>query len=133
VHQKPSECDHSSVGRFVRFQNIKKASPATDVNATALGIDEKVIGIAAGLRGRDELTIGHGEDTELGRSPKNHEDLPTNVVQGHRKIGASIGQRPFCDLRLRDSVHDGDAAGIGHFDEDLACIGVDLETFGMCL
>src|SRR4051794_12762671 len=45
-----------------------------------------------------------------------------SVVQGHRKIGTSIGQRPFSDLFLRDAIHDGDAAGSGHVDEDLACI-----------
>src|SRR5258706_15318376 len=103
---------------FVRLKNIKKASPATDVNATALGIDEQVIGIAAGLRGRDALTIRHGKDAELGRSPKDHKDLATNVVQSHRKIGALIGQRPFCDLLLRDAVDDGDTMSVGHVDED---------------
>ena len=57
----------------------------------------------------------------------------TNMVQGHRKIGSPISQRPFSDLFLRDTVDDGDAVRIRHVDEDLACIGVDLETFGMRL
>jgi hypothetical protein len=32
-------------------------------------------------------------------------------------------------LLLRDAVDDRDAARVGHIDEDLALIGVDLETF----
>src|SRR6266849_4744929 len=122
-----------SIRRFSRFQNIKEASPATDVNARALGINEQVIGIAAGLGGRDRLAVRHGEDAELGRSPKDHEDLATNVVQGHREICTPIGQRPFSDLLLRNAVHNRDAASIGHVDEDLAGIGIDLETFGVRL
>src|SRR5216684_4486321 len=86
-----------SIRRFFRFQNIKETSPATDVNACALGIDEQVIGIAAGFGGCNRLAVRHGEDAELGRSPKDHEDLATNVVQGHRKIRTPVGQRPFSD------------------------------------
>src|SRR5216683_1635461 len=122
-----------SIRRFSRFQNIKETSPATDVNARALGINEQVIGIAAGLGGRDRLAVRHGEDAELGRSPKDHEDLATHVVQGHRKIRTPVGQRPFSDLLLRNAVHDRDAASIGHIDENLAGIGIDLETFGVRL
>src|SRR6267378_3764650 len=70
-----------SIRRFFRFQNIKETSPATDVNARALGINEQVIGIAAGFDGRDRLAVRHGEHTELGGSPKDHEDLAMNVVQ----------------------------------------------------
>src|SRR6266851_4884857 len=115
-------CD-PSIRRFFRFQNIKEASPATDVNARALGINEQVIGIAAGFGGRDRPAVRHGEDAELGTSPKDHEDLATNVVQGHREICTPIGQRPFSDLLLRNAVHDRDAASIGHVDEDLAVSG----------
>src|SRR6267142_7006721 len=93
-----------SIRCFFRFQNVKEASPATDVNARALGINEQVVGIAAGLGGRDWLAVCHGEDAELGGSPKNHEHPATSVVQGHRKICAPIGQRPFSDLLLRNAV-----------------------------
>src|SRR5450759_2781755 len=88
------------IRRFFRFQDIKEASPATDVNARALGIDKQVIGIAAGFGGRDPLAVRYGEDAERSRSPKDHEDLAPNVVQGHRKICIPIGQRPFSDLLL---------------------------------
>jgi hypothetical protein len=72
-----------------------------------------------------------GEDAERGGRPKDHEELAPNVVEGHRKICAAIGQRPLFDLLLRDAVHDRDAAGTRHVDEDLGRIGVDLEAFGM--
>jgi hypothetical protein len=119
----------SSIPPFLLFQNINEASPATDVDACALSVDEQVIGIAAGFGSRDRLAVRHGEDAEVRGSPKDYEDLAANWVQGHRKIGAPIGQRPFSDLLLRDAVDDRDAARVGHIDEDLALIGVDLETF----
>src|SRR5229473_5541470 len=122
-----------SISRFSCFQNIKKAIATTHVNAAALGIDEQVIGITAGLGGRDPLAVRYGKDAERGRSPKDHEDLAPNVVQGHRKICTPIGQRPFSDLLLRDPVHDRDAAGTWNVDEDLAGVRVNLEGFGMRL
>src|ERR1700688_478767 len=44
-----SDTRYPSVRRFFHFQNIEKASPATDVNERALGINEEVIGIPAGF------------------------------------------------------------------------------------
>ena len=122
-----------SIRRFFRFQNIKETSPATDVNARALGINEQVIGITAGFDGRDRLAVYHGEHAELGGSPKDYENLAMNVVQDHRKIRTPIGQRPFSDLLLRYAVHDRDAMSIGHVDEDLASVRINLEGFGVRL
>ncbi len=55
------------------------------------------------------------------------------VIERHRKICAPIRYRPFSDLLLRDAIDDGDNMRIGHVDEDLAGIRVDLEGFGVRL
>src|SRR5260370_7491288 len=55
------------------------------------------------------------------------------MVQRHREICAPIGGRPFSDLPLRGPVDDGDAVDIGHVDEDLIAIRIDLEALVMRL
>src|SRR5260370_12050229 len=66
-----------SVHRVFRVQNIEEASPATYINARTFGINEQVIGIAAGFGGRDRLAVRHGKDAKFGRRAKDHQAMAT--------------------------------------------------------
>jgi hypothetical protein len=50
-----------------------------------------------------------------------------------RRIAALIHSWAESILRCRRRTVHGMAGGIGHIDKDLACIGVDLEAFGVRL
>ena len=84
----------------LRFQNVDKTGPATDVDAATLRIDEQVISVATGLGGGDELDARHGQNAKLGRGPKDHQNLTAHGIEGHREVRAVVRYRPFTGLSL---------------------------------
>jgi hypothetical protein len=94
------------IGRPLRFENIKKAGPATHVDAATFRIDEQIIGVATGLGSRDELAASHGEDAKLSRGPEDHQNLASPWIQGHREVGTVIGNGhlPVCLCEARSTT-----------------------------
>jgi hypothetical protein len=102
----PDNKGDSSIPPFLLFQNINEASPATDVDACALSVDEQVIGIAAGS------VVAIGLPSVMEKTPRSAGARKITRIwrrAGSRAIGklalrSANGHFPICFCETRSTT-----------------------------
>src|SRR5262245_54142476 len=93
----------------VRLEHVQASVAAALVDAATLGVEEQVVGIAAGIDCCNVASVLHREHAEPSGVAKRDEDSPGLLIKRHRKE-ALIVDRPACRLLAGKAVDDRDHA-----------------------
>src|SRR5215471_20444237 len=120
-------------GVLARIKNVDETTAANYVDAVKLGIDEHIIGIAAGVEGLRNLAVAHRKDTEARRAAKDGQHLFCFLVERHGKMRGADLHRPVCSMLSGGAVYDRDLPRVRNIDKNATTFTIELEAFGMRL
>ena len=98
--------------------------------ALALGIEEDVVGVAAGLHAHDRLAVARIKHGERGRLAIDDHDPFTNRIERHREVGLRVLDGPAHRLQARGAIEDRDLTRVRDVDEDPRPTGFELKGPG---
>src|SRR5439155_1091354 len=100
---------------------------AGDVDAVGGLVEPDVVGVAAGVRGCDDLSALRIKNEHLRRVAANDDQPMPGLIQRHREIGLSLLYRPLRDDALPIAVHNLDQPGRWDVDENAVALAFELE------
>src|SRR3954452_16594252 len=118
---------HRSVQLLLLLEDLDKAFATDYVDPLPLGIDEDVVGIAAGRQAGLDLAVSELEDRQLGRFPEHAEQDPIRTIQGHREVRLGSRNFPGLGLLAQRAIHHRDLVRFRHVDEDQLAGRIELK------
>src|SRR6266566_6248441 len=131
---RSSHGGHSSEATIVVracVEDVDETLAAADIDAPALCVDEKIVGITAQFNTRNALSVADGMYRESSRGPEGDQDSLGILVEGHRKIRATLFHAPGCLRLAAATIEHRDCPCTRHVHNDLVVAAVKLETLRM--
>ena len=115
--------------RAILLPGIHVPVAAAHINTAAFGIEEDIIGIAAGCEGAGRYARIDIEDYKAARTSEHHGGNAVRRIQRHGKIGPKIWDLPASDLPRGFDINNRDLVRIRQIYEGAPFIGVQLKSF----